>query len=112
MRGTKHYEIEMKKDELTHIEGAAALELHHHDTTHEIKRRCIYLNWQGWLNIILIATVLFCGYNWNKRALEANEITNHEELSEKIAELELYLIRLNESVARITESPPDISGGQ
>jgi|TARA_R110002020_G_scaffold241992_2_gene455283 hypothetical protein len=102
----------MKNDELTHIEGVAALEHQHHDTTNEIKQQCVFINWQGWLNIILIATVLFCGYNWNKRVLEASQTTNHEELSEKIAELEQYLIRLNESVARIKESPPDTNGGQ
>lgn len=94
----------MKNDELHHIEGAAALEFQHHDTTHEIKRRCVYLNWQGWLNIILIATVLFCGYNWNKRVLEASQIKSHEEISEKIAELEKYLVTLNETVSWIKES--------
>ena len=94
----------MKNDELAHIEGVAALENKHHDTTNAI--------WQGGLNLALLATALFCGYNWNKRIIEAAEFPNHKEITQRIIELELYILDLNEVIASIKESPPDRGAGQ
>ncbi len=102
----------MKNDELAHIEGVAALENKHHDTTNAIKRQCIFINWQGGLNLALLATALFCGYNWNKRIIEAAEFPNHKEITQRIIELELYILDLNEVIASIKESPPDRGAGQ
>ena len=101
----------MKNDELKHIEGVAALENNHYNTTNEIKRQCIFLNWQGGLNLALLALALFFGYNWCKQTKQIAEMKNYNMLTDRIVDLEWHLIELVDVIAEIKGNPPDINAG-